>query len=182
MNAHRYEPGPLADASATHADGQWTLVFPRELHHSPQQVWDVLTNPDALRAWSPFDADRNLGAIGPVTLTMAGGAADDPDTVSDATVRIADAPRTLEYTWGHDLLHWDLAPTSNGTQLTLHHRVEGKEWLAKVAAGWHICLDIADAYLSGNHIGRIVGQDAMEYWTPLNAAYEQMFLSGAAGS
>ena len=33
------------------------------------KVWHALTDPAELREWAPFDADRNLGAVGPVKLS-----------------------------------------------------------------------------------------------------------------
>ena len=31
-----------------------------------------------------------------------------------------------------------------------------RSWLSKVAAGWHICLDVAERQLAGDPVGRIV--------------------------
>ncbi|MGN6182662.1 MAG: SRPBCC family protein [Thermoanaerobaculia bacterium] len=171
MTAKHYDPQPLADATAENDGERWTLVFTRELHHAPERVWEALTDPAALREWSPFDADRNLATNHEATLVMAGGGAGDASESFASTIRIADAPRVLEYTWGNDVLRWELERQSYGTRLTLRHKVEDASWLARVAAGWHICLDVADAYLSGNRIGRIVGADAKPWWEGLNAAY-----------
>ncbi len=42
------------------------------------------------------------------------------------------------------------------------------------AAGWHMCLDVADALLDGNPIGPIVGAEAMNYgWRELNEQYSE---------
>lgn len=174
MNAKRYESTPVVDATAQKERGRWTLVFPRVLPHPPERVWQALTDPAVLREWAPFDSDRNLGQTGDATLVMAGGAGGDAEEAMPAKVLVADAPRLLEYTWSHDVLRWELARESNGTRLTLRHTVEDASWLAKVAAGWHICLDIADAWLSGQPIGRIVGPDARPWWEPLNEAYAKL--------
>ena len=81
-------------------------------------------------------------------------------------------PTLLEYTWGKDQLRWELTERDGGTRLTLRHRAQGPEWLPKVAAGWHICLDVADRLLDGDRLGAIRGQEALEYgWTELNDAY-----------
>ena len=55
-------------------DGEkWTLVLVRELRHSPEKVWQALTDPAHLREWAPFDADRSLGTAGTtVKLTTVG--------------------------------------------------------------------------------------------------------------
>jgi uncharacterized protein YndB with AHSA1/START domain len=147
------------------------VVFTRELPHPPEQVWEALVDPQRLRDWSPFDADRNLGSTGPATLTMAGGG--EEDQPSSIEVRRADAPRVLEYTWDEDLLRWELEPGANGTRLTLRHTVAERDWLARVAAGWHICIAVMDRALAGDPVGRIVGEDAKPYWQPLHEAYTQ---------
>jgi len=70
------------------------------------------------------------------------------------------------------VLRWELAPHGMGTRLTLRHTVEDRKWLPMVGAGWHICLDVADLYLAGQPIGRIVADEAKKHgWDRLNEAY-----------
>ena len=56
----KYQPGPAAGAEILKDGETWTLVFVRELRHPPTKVWQALTDPDQLREWAPFDADRSL--------------------------------------------------------------------------------------------------------------------------
>jgi uncharacterized protein YndB with AHSA1/START domain len=164
-----FDPGPLADATV---DGP-TLVFVRDLRHPPQKVWTALTDPERLDRWAPFAAARPLDATGDTTLTMIDG-----DTRMDmpATVRRAEAPTLLEYTWGDDLLRWELEPTATGTRLTLRHTLAQPDMTAMVAAGWHICLVVAEHLLDGDPIGVIRGSDAMNYgWEKLRDAYAEKF-------
>jgi uncharacterized protein YndB with AHSA1/START domain len=124
-----------------------------------------------LARWAPYTADRDLGRTGEATLTMLGGeiAQDLP-----ASVTRADAPTLLEYTWGDDRLRWELEPIESGTRLTLHHTVQGPDWLSKVAAGWHLCFVVAAHLLDGDPIGPIVGEDARNFgWDQLNDAYAE---------
>ena len=65
----KYAPGAAAGAEVRKEGDTWTLVLVRELRHSPTKVWQALTDPAQLREWAPFDADRNLGATGPVKLS-----------------------------------------------------------------------------------------------------------------
>jgi uncharacterized protein YndB with AHSA1/START domain len=164
-----YRPTPVVPVEA-HPDGdRWTLVFVRELAHPPQRVWSALTAPGELREWAPFDSDRDLGRTGAATLTMAGG---DGTETSRISVRRADPPVILEYTWDEDVLRWELEPTAAGTRLTLRHSVAEKEWLPRVAGGWHICLDVADLSMSGRPVGRIVAEEAKQYgWQELHDSY-----------
>jgi uncharacterized protein YndB with AHSA1/START domain len=164
-------PGPLAEVTV-HADGdRWTLVFVRDLEHPPEKVWGALTDPDQLARWAPYTADRDLAATGPATLTMLD--AGEPGELPPAEVIWAQAPVLLEYTWGGDLLRWELAPTGLGTRLTLRHTVASREFVSKVAAGWHLCIMVADRLLDGAPIGPIRGQDAVHHgWQELESAYD----------
>jgi uncharacterized protein YndB with AHSA1/START domain len=148
-------------------------VLVRDLRHSPQNVWAALTDPAQLREWAPFDANRSLSAAGPVTLTTVGAPAQQ---VSASTVKRAEAPRLLEYTWGGNDLRWQLEPHDGGTRLTLWHHID-RNYIAWGAAGWHICLDVLDHLLAGDPIGRIVGADALKFggWQRLNTEYAQQF-------
>jgi len=169
-----FDPGPLADATVEEADGHWTLVFVRDLRHPPERVWAALTDPDQLDAWAPFRPDRDLSGTGPATLVMVDG---DTHVPLDATIHRAEPPHRLEYTWGTDLLRWDLTPNGpTGTRLTLRHTVSGREWLAKVAAGWHLCVTVAERLLDGEPVGPIRGAAARDHgWQELHDAYATKF-------
>jgi uncharacterized protein YndB with AHSA1/START domain len=167
-----YAPGAVAGAEFRKEGDTWTLVLVRELRHPPAKVWQALTDPAALREWAPFDADRNLGEVGPVKLATV--LAPTPH-VSESTVKRAEAPRLLEYSWGGNDIRWELEPLANGTRLTLRHNI-GRKFISMGAAGWHICFDVLDRFLAGHPLGRIVGGDAMKFeWKRLNAEYAKQF-------
>ena len=164
-----YTPGPRATVHDDVVDGQHTLVFVRDFRHPVERVWAALTDPAHLNDWAPFTAERDLAKPGDTTLTMLDG---EEAVELPCVVTRAEAPTLLEYTWGTDHLRWELSPTDDGTRLTLRHRVQGPEWVPMVAAGWHICLDVADRLLGGERIGAIRGKEALEYgWNELNDAY-----------
>jgi uncharacterized protein YndB with AHSA1/START domain len=136
-------------------------------------VWRALTAPDALRAWAPFEADRDLGAPGAATLIME---ADGESERYACTVVHAEKEKLLEHTWGDDVLRWELEPIAEGTRLTLRHTTPDRGWTPKTAAGWHICLDVMERLLAGEPIERVVGSAAKEHgWVELNAAYAARF-------
>ena len=167
-----YQAGPATGASVREQDGRWTLVFVRELPHPPSKVWTALTDPASLREWAPFDPDRNLAFPGPVQLTMAGP---QPEQFA-SVVRRSEMPTLLEYTWGGDVLRWQLEEIATGTRLTLHHTLEEGSSLSKVTAGWHICVDILERALAGRPVGRVVADDArLAGWERLNAEYALQF-------
>lgn len=167
--AHReqYTPGPAS--GDVRKDGEkWTLILVRELRHSPEKVWQALTDPAQLREWAPFEAGGSLGTVGStVDLTWLGTRTSIPTTVMRA-----DAPNVLEY----GDIRWELEPLGNGTRLTLRAKID-RQFVSWGAAGWHIALDVLDRLLSGTPIGRIAGGDAIKFagWQRLNAEYAKQF-------
>lgn len=171
MSQENLHPGPAAGAHVEKEGEAWTLVLVRELSHPRERVWEALTDPKHLHEWAPFETDRNLDAVGPVTLTTVGM----PDQAAGEVLR-AEAPRVLEYRWGDGILRWRLDSTDKGTRLTLWHNID-RRYIAMGAAGWHICIAVMDRLLEGRPIGRIVGQDALKYgdWQRLHKEYAAMF-------
>lgn len=169
-----YTPGPAAGAEIRKEGDTWTLVLVRDLAHPPEKVWKAITDPAHLRAWAPFDSDRDLGAVGTAQLSTVGA---PTPMVSESRVKRADAPRLLEYSWGEQDLRWELEPRgAGGTRLTLWHNIH-RGFIAMGAAGWHVCFDVMDRFIAGQPIGRIVGADAMAFdgWHRLHAEYKQQF-------
>lgn len=176
MNARaQYAPGP-AHGAQVRKDGEenWTLVLVRELRHTPEKVWEAITDPAHLCEWSPFDADGNLGIAGAtVKLTTVGA---PMLHVTETKVTLADRPKTLVYNWGGNDMRWELEPHGGGTRLTLWTSI-GRRFIAMGAAGWHVCFDVLDRHLAGTPIGRTVGPDAMKVdgWHRLHAEYAKQF-------
>jgi uncharacterized protein YndB with AHSA1/START domain len=177
-NREQYTPGPANGAQIRKERGQnneekWTLILVRELRHSPEKVWQAITEPTQLREWAPFDADGNLGTVG-TTVKLTTVAAPKLN-VSETTVMRADAPEILEYNWGGNDLRWELEARGGGTRLTLWHNID-RRFISMGAAGWHICLDVLDRLLNGTPINRIVGGEAMKFgWQRLNTEYAMQF-------
>ncbi len=169
----QYTPGPASGAQVRKDLGQndkdkWTLILVRELRHSPEKVWQALTDRAQLREWAPFEADGDLGTVGAtVNLTWVGTGA----TVK-ATVKQASAPEVLEV----GDMRWELEPSTGGTRLTLWHKID-RRFIAWGAAGWHICFDVLQRLLVGDPIGRIAGGKAVSSggWQRLTAEYAKQF-------
>ena len=164
----QYTPGPASGAQARKDGEKWTLILVRELRHSPEKVWQALTDPAHLRQWAPFEADGSLGTVGSTAkLTWMG-----THQVTETTVTRADAPKMLEY----NDIRWELEAFGGGTRLTLWHNID-RRFISWGAAGWHICFDVLDRLLSGTPIGRIAGGEAMKFggWQRLNMEYAQQF-------
>jgi len=176
-NREKYVPGPAARAGVEKHGETWTLVLVRDLRHPPATVWQALTDPAQLSQWAPFDADRNLAAVGPVKLSTVG-----TPQVSESTVQRAEAPKLLEYSWGGNALRWELEPRGSGTRLTLWHNID-RRFISWGAAGWHVCFDVLERLLAGEPIGRIVAGDALKLagWQRLTGEYAKQFGVEAPG-
>lgn len=169
-----YVPGPAGGAQVQKDGDNWTLVIVREFRQSPKKVWQALTDPAQLREWAPFDADRNLDAVGStVKLTTVGAPSMH---VTETKVTRADAPKVLEYKWGGSDMRWELEAVGDGTRLTLWANID-RRYISMGAAGWHVCFDVLDYLLSGDPIGRTVGPAAMKVngWQRLNDEYARQF-------
>ena len=164
----QYAPGPASGAQVGKDGEKWTLILVRELRHSPEKVWQALTDPAHLREWAPFDADGSLGTVGTVNLMWVG-----TPTPLETRVTRADAPKVLEY----NDTRWQLeAFGGGGTRLTLWHNID-RRFISWGAAGWHICFDVLERLLAGEPIGRLVGGEVMKFggWQRLNAEYAKQF-------
>jgi uncharacterized protein YndB with AHSA1/START domain len=172
-NPASYEPGPAAGAKVNKDGDRWTLILVRQLRHQPTMVWQALTDPTQLSQWAPFDADHSLAAVGPVKLSTVGT---PTPQIDDSTVKRAEPPKLLEYSWGGNDLRWELEPFDGGTRLTLWHNID-RRFIAWGAAGWHVCFDVLDRLIAGEPIGRIVGADAMQSagWQRLTTEYAKQF-------
>jgi len=176
MQDGTFDPGELAPVDVSPSQDRWTLVFVKDLRHPPEKVWAALTEPAQLSGWAPYTADRDPGDA---TLTMIDGyrSADLPVSVTRA-----DRPVLLEHTWGGDVLRWELAASGTGTRLTLRHTLDDRASAPKMAAGWHLCLLVAEHLLDGRPIPPIRGAEANNFgWDELHDRYAEK-LSDPAGT
>jgi hypothetical protein len=172
IEREQYTPGPASGARvekerAQDGEEKWTLVLVRELRHSPEKVWQALTDPAQLCEWAPFVTDGNLGRVGTVNLTWVG----NPKPLETKVTR-AEPTKLLEY----GSMRWELEAVGSGTRLTLWHQID-RHFIAWGTAGWHISFDVLDRLLAGEPIGAIAGVDAMKFagWQRLVAEYAQQF-------
>ena len=168
MSDVEYMPGPASVAQVQKHGNKWTLILVRELRHSPEKVWQALTDPADLREWAPFVVDGNMATAGTtVKITWVGAPAP-----MEIKVTRADPPEMLEY----GDIRWELKAFAGGTRLTLWHKID-RRFVSWGAAGWHIAFDVLDRLLSGTPIGRMVGADTIRLagWQRLTAEYAEQF-------
>ena len=163
-----YTPGPASGARVEKEGDKWTLILVRQLRHSPEKVWQALTDPAQLREWAPFVVDGNLGTVGAtVQLTWVGN-----PKPQEAKVTRADDPEVLEY----KDIRWELEAVEKGTRLTLWHKID-RRFVSWGAAGWHISFDFLERMLAGRPIQHMEGVNAMKFagWQRLVGEYAKQF-------
>jgi len=166
---------PLSDAAdAVLQDdrGRSVLRFERVLRHPPERVWSALTEADELTSWhpSPFEFDPEVG--GTVRYGVGGLGPEMPD----GEVTEYDPPRSLAYTWGEDVLRWELRPHDEGCLMVLTHTFDDRFKAARDAAGWHVCLEALSAALEGAKPADVRDPERLPAgWTELNSAYQKRF-------
>ena len=155
-------------------NGRAVVRYVRRLPQPPGAVWQAITEDDHLTAWFPttIDGDRAAGA----TLTFRFADVDLPPMTG--TMVTFDPPSTMEFTWGEDVVRFELAPGDGaGTVLTLIVTMAEIGKAARDAAGWHVCLDNLAVDVAG---GGVESAGHGDRWRPLNDAYAERFGPEAA--
>jgi uncharacterized protein YndB with AHSA1/START domain len=135
----------------------------RHLEDPPSVVWRALTDREQLRSWFPCDvvvADGRWDVGATITFRF-------PPEVIDMTltgrVLAVDEPNVLAYSWGEEILRFELSAEGGGTRLVLVDELPAG-FAARNAAGWEVCLD------------RLAGLDpAPDAWRPRFEAYAAAF-------
>lgn len=153
-------------------DGTWRLRFTRRLDHPPVKVWRAITEPEHLRSWFP---DRVVGEmVAGSTLRFETEYAEGGSF--EGRVLVADPPKTLELSWGTDVIRIELEPSGDGCVLTLLDTIDVVGKAARDGAGWHVCLDKLEHHLAGRSPAWTDG----DRWGELHPAYVDTFGPEAA--
>jgi uncharacterized protein YndB with AHSA1/START domain len=153
------------DASLQFDSERPAIRLERHLFNSPSVVWQALTERDQLRLWFPCDVVVSGGRW------EAGASISfhfPPDVIEmtlHGRVIEVDEPKLLVYTWGDDILRFELHPEDLGTLLVLVDELPS-ESAARNAAGWDECLD----RLAG-------GSDDVSSWQARFQSYSKKFSS-----
>jgi uncharacterized protein YndB with AHSA1/START domain len=142
MNEAR-EPGTLHHQGTRHS-----LRFERRLPHPPEKVWRALTENAELAHWFParIDGARKPGAK--LQFVFPGQQA-EPGAAMEGELIVYDPPRTLEYSWGGEILRFELEPRDDHTLLRFTHAFDDEAKAARDASGWDFCLRSLEIALSG---------------------------------
>jgi uncharacterized protein YndB with AHSA1/START domain len=153
----------MTDATLLTTGGRPAVRLERLLPDPPSVVWRALTDRDQLRSWFPCDVivDGGRWKVGAsITFPFP---PEQIDLTLTGEVHVVDEPNTLVFTWGEDLLTFELAPEDGGTRLVLVDELPIGT-AARNAAGWEVCLD------------RLAGiEPSPDAWRPRFEAYSAAF-------
>jgi uncharacterized protein YndB with AHSA1/START domain len=137
-------------------DGKPALRFERRYRHSPERVWRAITEPSEMAQWFPsnVEGDRVVGA----ELTFVDDAQRAAAIESGEPTRVEgpmfhgrvitfDPPNVFAFTWGAEVLRFELLPDGNETVLVFTQLLSHQSVAARNGAGWHACLGALDGLL-----------------------------------
>lgn len=137
--------------------------FERLLHHPAEQAWAWLTDNDKLPQWFPELRAESLREGGAMKFDMQDG------TFEEMPILELKHGSLLEYTWGNDIVRFELTPLPDGCRLVLIEKIrELTNHTPKDLAGWHVCLDVVEALMDGR-----VLPERMEEWKKRYEAYAE---------
>jgi uncharacterized protein YndB with AHSA1/START domain len=139
---------PTATGTYEPRDGSPVVRFERTFPHAITQVWDAISDPDRLAKWFPTTVEFDeLRADAPITFRFA----EDRYPPMSGTFREVSAPERLAFTWGDDVLTFELDERDNGAACRLSFTValDSADKAARDAAGWDDCLDTLATVVSG---------------------------------
>ncbi|OBZ18250.1 activator of Hsp90 ATPase 1 family protein [Bacillus sp. FJAT-27264] len=125
----------------------YTARFDRHFTCSVTDLWSWLTENDKLSQWFPELRIKDLREGGSLIFDMPSGTAIAME-ITDFT-----SHAVLEFTWGADLVRFELSPERQGCHLVLIERM-GKVTghTAKDLAGWQVCLEVISSLMEGKSL------------------------------
>jgi uncharacterized protein YndB with AHSA1/START domain len=126
-------------------EGRPALRFERSFKHPVERVWSAVSDPEEMRRWFPATVTVDLRPGGAMSFEF-----DDPDApATTGEITELDPPRLLAFSWGGDLLRFELEPEGKGSRLVFIHFLSQRNEAARNAAGWDVCLRELDRHVAG---------------------------------
>ncbi|AZN38745.1 SRPBCC family protein [Paenibacillus albus] len=136
----------------------YTARFERAFNHSVQQVWAYLTDNELLSTWFSELRVGELREGGSMKFHMPGGG-----DVLEMPILEMKLQSVLEYTWGEDVVRFELYPEVAGCKLVLIEKLSKLiDHTPRDLAGWHVCLEVIGALLDGRTIES--RKDQWKHW------------------
>jgi uncharacterized protein YndB with AHSA1/START domain len=153
---------PTSSTSAPHdgtlvIDGdRATLRFERWYPHPVDRVWRAISDPDEMATWFPsnVEGERRVGSdlvFDDGAQRAAADEAGEPTRADGPMFRgrvvVHDPPHVFSFTWGGELLRFELSPDGDGTRLLFTQVLSHPSVAARNGAGWDACLRELDRLL-----------------------------------
>src|ERR1700742_2774093 len=107
---------PTATGSYEQIDGSPIVRFERTFPYAVTQVWDAITDPARLQKWFPTTVEFDeLRAGAPITFRFT----DHPIEPTSGAFREVSPPERLVFTWGDDVLTFELSERDGGAACRL---------------------------------------------------------------
>jgi uncharacterized protein YndB with AHSA1/START domain len=143
------------EGTLVHIEGRPALRFERRYPSPVERVWRAVTDPAEMPAWFPSEVagERAVGAellFADEDQRSAAREAGEPTyegpTLTGRVVAY-DPPNVFSFTWGGELLRFELTPDGDGTVLVFTQLLSHQSVAARNGSGWHQCLGALDALL-----------------------------------
>lgn len=139
---------PNTTGTYQQVDGRPVVRFERTFPHAVPRVWDAITDPARLAQWFPTTVEfAELSPGGAITFRFA----EDRFPAVHGEFTEVDPPRRLVFTWGEDVLTFELDEREGGAACRLAFSVvlDSADKAARDAAGWDDCLDMLGMVAAG---------------------------------
>ena len=139
---------PTATGSYEQIDGSPVVRFERTFPHAMSEVWEAITDPARLARWFPTTVEFDELRTGAGIVFRF---EEDRFPAMSGAFREVSRPRRLSFTWGDDVLTFELEDRDGGAacRLALSVVLDSADKAARDAAGWDDCLDMLDRVVSG---------------------------------
>jgi uncharacterized protein YndB with AHSA1/START domain len=144
-------------------DGAPVVRFERTFPYPVAAVWAAITDPPQLAAWFPTTVEfAELAAGAPIEFRFP----HDAYPPLGGELREVDPPRRLQFTWGDDLLTFELESRDDGAGCRMSFSVvlDAAAKAARDAAGWDTCLDWLRGTLAGEPPRRPAHDDVWDLY------------------
>jgi uncharacterized protein YndB with AHSA1/START domain len=164
------------DGTLVTIDGRPALRFERQYRQPVDRVWRAVTEADEMVEWFPsaVEGERSVGAelTFPDAVQRAAAQAEGRPYKADGPVFRGqvvayEPPAVFSFTWGGELLRFELAAEGDGTRLVFTQVLSHPSVAARNGAGWHQSLGA---------LGGLLGEppsapEAEPDWTDVYADY-----------
>lgn len=137
-------------------DGRPALRFERRYRHPIERVWQAVSDPAEMAQWFPsnVEGDRAVGAellFVDDEQRAAAQQAGEPTRAEGPMFRgrvvVHDPPEVFSFTWGGELLRFELHAEGDETVLVFTQVLSHGSVAARNGAGWHGCFAALDSVL-----------------------------------